>query len=88
MQTAYLKEHEGFAHNFVGQLSSATSAPWWSAFGSQQSLYGESLGQMKSFSLEPPTSVDQLAASKQSARGAEQVLSKGHTNHFTIFPGI
>ncbi|XP_057438921.1 nuclear transcription factor Y subunit A-10-like [Lotus japonicus] len=85
MQTANLIEHEGIAHNFVGQLSSATSAPWWSAFGSQ-AVYGESCGQMKPFSLEPPISVDQLAAGKQSARGAEQVLAKGHTTQFTIFP--
>ncbi|XP_061362464.1 nuclear transcription factor Y subunit A-10-like [Gastrolobium bilobum] len=85
MQTAYLKEHEGIAHNFVGQLSSVTSAPWWNAFGSQ-SVYGESCGQIKPFSLELPSCVDQLAASKQSARGAEQVLGKGHTTQFTIFP--
>ncbi|XP_027350920.1 nuclear transcription factor Y subunit A-10-like [Abrus precatorius] len=85
MQTVYVKEHEGNAHNFVGQLSSATSAPWWSAFGSQ-SVYGESCGQMKPFSLELPTCMDQLAANKSSARGAEQVLGKGHTTQFTIFP--
>lgn len=90
MQTVYLKEHDGIAHNFVGQLSSGTNnsaaAPWWSSFGSQ-SLYGESGGQIKSFSLEPPMSaVDQLAATKQSARGTEHVFGKGHTNHFTIFP--
>ncbi|GAU17519.1 hypothetical protein TSUD_340630 [Trifolium subterraneum] len=85
MQTVYLKEHEGIAHNFVGQLSSggtnnSAAVPWWSGFGSQ-SLYGESGGQIKSFSLEPPISaVDQVVASKQS------VLGKGLTNHFTIFP--
>ncbi|KAJ1379077.1 hypothetical protein SESBI_47216, partial [Sesbania bispinosa] len=86
MPTVYLKEHEGIAHNFVGQLSSATSAPWWSAAFGSQSVYGESCGQMKPFSLEPPTCVDQLAASKQSNRGAEQVLGKGHPTQFTIFP--
>lgn len=82
-RTVYLKEHEGISHNSVGQLSSVTSAPWWS--GSQ---FGESCGQVKTFTLELPTYVDQLAASKQSARGAENVLGKGHTTQFTIFPGI
>lgn len=87
MQTVYLKENEGIAgHNFVGQLSSSgnSAAPWWSAFGSSssQSLYGgDSCGQIKSFSLEQPTFVDQLAPTKQSARGQ-------HTTQFTIFPGI
>lgn len=85
MQTVYLKEHEGNAHNFVGQLSSAASAPWWSAFGSQ-SVHGESCGQMKPFSLELPNCIDQLAATKPSTRGAEQVLGKGLTTQFTIFP--
>ncbi|XP_061350424.1 nuclear transcription factor Y subunit A-10-like [Gastrolobium bilobum] len=85
MQTVYLKEHEGIVHNSVGQLSSATSAPWWSAFGSQ-SVYGESCGQMKPFSLELSNFVDQFATSKQSVRGVEQLLDKGHTTQFTIFP--
>lgn len=89
MQSVYLKENEGIAHNFVGQLSSANSgaAPWWSSFGSQ-SLYGESggCGQIKSFSLEPPISVNQFGATKQLGRGAEHLLGKEHTNHFTIFP--
>ncbi|TKY61908.1 Nuclear transcription factor Y subunit A-10 [Spatholobus suberectus] len=85
MHTVYLKEQEGSAHNFVGPLSSAAPAPWWSAFGSQ-SVPAESCGQMKPFSLELPNCVDQLAASKPSARGAEQVLGKGHTTQFTIFP--
>ncbi|KAK7337329.1 hypothetical protein VNO77_17895 [Canavalia gladiata] len=86
MQTVYVKEHEGNAHNFVGQLSSATSAPWWSAFGSQ-TVYGESCGLIKPFSLELPTCIDQPPASKPSARGTEQVLGdKGHTTQFTIFP--
>lgn len=87
MQSVFLKEHEGIPHNSVGQLLSATSAPWWSALASQ-SVYGESCDQMKPFSLELPTCVDQLAATKQSARGSEQVLGKGHTTQFTIFPGI
>ncbi|RDX60702.1 Nuclear transcription factor Y subunit A-2, partial [Mucuna pruriens] len=85
MQSVYLKEHEGNTHSSVGALSSAASAPWWSAFGSQ-SVHGESCVQMKSFSLEIPNCIDQLAASKPSARGPEQVLAKGHTTHFTIFP--
>ncbi|KAL5155588.1 Nuclear transcription factor Y subunit A-10 [Glycine soja] len=86
MQTVYLKKHEGNAHNFVGTLSSAASAPWWSAFGSQSVHQGESCGQMKPFSLELPNCIDQLAATKLSARGAEQVLGEGHTTQFTIFP--
>ncbi|KAL3029769.1 hypothetical protein AAZX31_03G183200 [Glycine max] len=74
MQTVYLKEHEGNAHNFVGTLSSAASAPWWSAFGSQSVHQGESCGQVKPFSLELPNCIDQLAATKPLARGADQVL--------------
>ncbi|KAK7396778.1 hypothetical protein VNO78_17936 [Psophocarpus tetragonolobus] len=85
MQTVYCKEHEGNAHNFMGSLSSAASAPWWSAFGSQ-SVHGESCAQTKPFSLELPNCLDQLASGKPSARGAEQVLGKGHTTQFTIFP--
>jgi len=88
MQTVYLKEHEGNAHNFVGTLSSAASAPWWSAFGSQSVHQGESCGQVKPFSLELPNCIDQLAATKPLARGADQVLGKGHITQFTIFPGI
>ncbi|CAJ1882284.1 unnamed protein product [Sphenostylis stenocarpa] len=86
MQTVYLKEHEGNAHNFVGALSSAASAPWWSVFGSQPVHGGESCGQMKPFSLELPNCIGQLAASKTATRGAEQVLGKGHKTQFTIFP--
>ncbi|KAK7345216.1 hypothetical protein VNO77_15797 [Canavalia gladiata] len=86
MQTVYLKEHEGVVYNSVGQLSTVTStAPWWSAFGSQP-VCGESCNQMKPFSLEIPHYVDQLAAGKQSMRGVEQLLDKGHTTQFTIFP--
>lgn len=83
MQTVHFKEHEGIVHNSVGQLSSVTSAPWWSAFGSQ-SVYGESCGQMKPFSLQLST----YAVSKQSVRGVEQFLDKGHATPFTIFPGM
>ncbi|ESW34977.1 hypothetical protein PHAVU_001G196800 [Phaseolus vulgaris] len=86
MQTVYLKEHEGNAPNFVGALSSAASAPWWSAFGSQAVHGGESCVQMKPFSLELPNCIDQHAVNKPSARGAEHVLGKGHTTQFTIFP--
>ncbi|KAH1262505.1 Nuclear transcription factor Y subunit A-10 [Glycine max] len=86
MQTVYLKEHEGLVHSSVGQLSSVTSAPWWSALGSQP-VYGEYCGQMKSFSLEISNYVDQFGAGKQAARGVEQLLDKGHTTQFTIFPG-
>ncbi|XP_019444197.1 PREDICTED: nuclear transcription factor Y subunit A-10-like [Lupinus angustifolius] len=87
MQSVSHKEHEGIAHNSVGRLSHGSSAPWWSAFASQ-SAYGESSGQMKPFSLEIPNYVDQLAATKQSARGAEQVFGKRHTTQFTIFPDV
>lgn len=86
MQTVYFKEHEGIVNNSVGQLSSVTSAPWWGAFG-PQSVHGESCNQMKPFSLEFPNYVEQLAATKQLIRGAQQVLDKGHTTQFTIFPG-
>ncbi|RZC25764.1 nuclear transcription factor Y subunit A-10-like isoform X2 [Glycine soja] len=85
MQTVYLKEHEGLVHSSVGQLSSVTSAPWWSALGSQP-VYGEYCGQMKSFSLEISNYVDQFGAGKQAARGVEQLSDKGHTTQFTIFP--
>ena len=43
---------------------------------------------MKSFSLEISNYVDQFGAGKQAARGVEQLLDKGHTTQFTIFPGI
>ncbi|KAF7804218.1 nuclear transcription factor Y subunit A-10-like [Senna tora] len=81
MQTVCFKEHEGIVHNSVGQLSSVTSAPWWSAFG-PQSVRDESCTQIKPFSLELPN----CAATKQTGRGAQQVLDKGHTTQFTIFP--
>ncbi|KAJ4705412.1 Nuclear transcription factor Y subunit A [Melia azedarach] len=71
MQTAYFKEHEGNAHNQIGQFSSVQSTPWWSSLGSQ-SLCG---GQLKPFSMETPT--------EQSG----QRLEKGNTSHFTFFPG-
>ncbi|ESW17774.1 hypothetical protein PHAVU_007G267100 [Phaseolus vulgaris] len=60
MQTAYLKEHEGIVHNSVGQLSSATSAPWLNGLGSQP-VCGDYCGQSKPFSLEFSNYVDQLA---------------------------
>ncbi|KAL2327340.1 hypothetical protein Fmac_020767 [Flemingia macrophylla] len=87
MQTANLKEHEGIVHNSVGQLSSVTSAPWWSAFGTQ-SVYGEYCGQTKPFSLEISNCVEQFSVGKQAVRDVEQLLDKGHTNttQFTIFP--
>ncbi|XP_020206664.1 nuclear transcription factor Y subunit A-10 [Cajanus cajan] len=81
MQTAYLKEHEGIVHNSVGQLS----APWWSAFGSQ-SVYGEYCGQIKPFSLDISNCVEQFSSGKQTVRGVEQLLDKGHATQFTIFP--
>ena len=86
MQTVNFKEHEGIVQNSVGQMLSVTSAPWWSSFGSQ-SIYGDSCGQLKPFSLELPNYVDQLSATKQAGRGTERVLDKGHTTQFTIFPG-
>ncbi|KAI4300538.1 hypothetical protein L6164_033906 [Bauhinia variegata] len=88
MQAFCLKEHDGIVQNSVGQLSSVSSAPWWNAFGSQ-SIYGESCGPVKTFSLELPNYVEQLAATptKPAGRGAEQLFDKGHTTQFTIFPG-
>ncbi|KAF7818864.1 33 kDa ribonucleoprotein, chloroplastic [Senna tora] len=85
MQTVYFKEAEGSVQNSVGQMASVTTAPWWSALGSQ-SIFGESCGQIKPFSLELPNYVDQLAPTKQAGRGAEQVFDKGHTTQFSIFP--
>ncbi|CAJ1967290.1 unnamed protein product [Sphenostylis stenocarpa] len=85
MQTVYLKGHEGLVHNSVGQLSSVTSAPWWSGLGSQP-VYGDCCGQIKPFSLEYSNYVDQFDASKQMVRGVEQFMDKGHGNQFSIFP--
>lgn len=80
MQAVYFKEHEGIAHDTIGQLSSvAASAPWWTALGSQ-TVRPESLGQMKPFSLDFPNYVDHLT-------GPKQPVDKGHTTPFTIFPG-
>lgn len=88
MQTIYFKEHEGLVRNTIGQLSSVPSAPWWSGFGSQQSIYGESCGQLKPLSMEFPCSGDQLSATKQAGRGTELAgPDKGNTSQFTIFPG-
>ncbi|KAK4272663.1 hypothetical protein QN277_021183 [Acacia crassicarpa] len=79
MQAVYFKEHEGIAHDTIGQLSSvAASAPWWTALGSQ-TVRQESLGQMKPFSLDFPNYVDHLT-------GPKQPVDKGHTTPFTIFP--
>ncbi|XP_028784941.1 nuclear transcription factor Y subunit A-10-like isoform X2 [Neltuma alba] len=85
MQTVYFKEHEGIVRNSIGQLSSATSAPWWTALGSQAAQH-ESFGQMKPFSLDFPNYADHLTGPKQPGRAAHQVLDKGHTTQFTIFP--
>lgn len=81
-QTVYFKEHEGVVHNPLGQLS----APWWSAIASQ-SVYGESCGQLKSFSMEHPSGGDQLIANKHAGRGADHVAARGNTTQFTIFAG-
>ncbi|KAJ7971688.1 Nuclear transcription factor Y subunit A [Quillaja saponaria] len=86
MQTVCFKEHEGIVQNSIGQLSSLSSAPWWSAFASQ-SVYGESCNQIKPFSLDHPNCGDQLTATKQAGRGAEQGQDKGNTTQFTIFTG-
>ncbi|KAJ7976222.1 Nuclear transcription factor Y subunit A [Quillaja saponaria] len=85
LQTVYFKEHEGIVQNSVGQLSSLPSAPWWSALGSP-SVYGESCNQMKPFSLDHASCGDQLSATKQSGRSAEQGHDKGNITQFTIFP--
>uniref|UniRef100_A0A5B7ANE3 Nuclear transcription factor Y subunit n=1 Tax=Davidia involucrata TaxID=16924 RepID=A0A5B7ANE3_DAVIN len=82
MHTICFKEHEGIVQNPIGPLS---SVPWWSGLDSQ-SAYGESFGQLKSSSMERPTSGDQLTATKQAERGTEQGLVKGNTTQFTIFP--
>ncbi|KAA8518446.1 hypothetical protein F0562_015920 [Nyssa sinensis] len=83
MPTIYFKEHEGIVQSPTGPLS---SVPWWSGLGSQ-SAYGESIGQLKSSSMEHPASGDQLTATKQAERGTAQGLDKGNTTQFTIFSG-
>ncbi|KAK8972479.1 hypothetical protein V6N11_018840 [Hibiscus sabdariffa] len=59
------------------------SHPWWTALGSQSSIYGESCGQLKPLLMEHPSNGDQLPCTKR----AEQGLNKGHPAHFTVFPG-
>jgi len=76
-QTVYLKEHD---HNPMGQLS----APWWNPFASQ-SVYGESCGQLKPFSMEHPSGGDQLISNKQAGRGTAHGADRGNTTPFTIF---
>ncbi|KAK9289576.1 hypothetical protein L1049_007732 [Liquidambar formosana] len=85
MQAVYFKEHGGIVHNPIGQLSSAASVPWWSAFG-PQSVNGEPSGQSKFLSMEHPSGGDQLTATKHEERGTEQGAEKGHMTQFTIFP--
>ncbi|KAL4606688.1 hypothetical protein ACB092_09G121800 [Castanea dentata] len=80
-QAVYFKEHEGIVHNSMGQLPSS----WWGSFASQ-SGYGESCGQLKSFSMDLPSGGDQLIANKQAGRGTEHGAERGNTTQFTIFP--
>ncbi|PPS12035.1 hypothetical protein GOBAR_AA08614 [Gossypium barbadense] len=87
MQTLYAKEHDGIVHNPMGQLAPVPSQPWWSALGSQSSIYGESCGQLKNLLMEHPSNGDQLTCTKQAGRVNEQGLNKGNPAHFTIFPG-
>ncbi|XP_022766940.1 nuclear transcription factor Y subunit A-10-like [Durio zibethinus] len=86
MQTRYLKEHDGIAHNPMGQTAPVPSLPWWSGLGSQ-SVYGESCGQLKPLLMEHPSTGDQVTSTKQAWRGTEQGLNKGNPTQFTIFPG-
>lgn len=87
MQTLYVKEHDGIVHNPMGQLAAVPSQPWWSALGSQSSIYGESCGQLKNLLMEHPSNGDKLTCTKQAGRVTEQGLNKGNPAHFTIFPG-
>ncbi|KAG8504026.1 hypothetical protein CXB51_002332 [Gossypium anomalum] len=87
MQTLYVKEHDGIVHNPMGQLAPVPSQPWWSAVGSQSSIYGESCGQLKNLLMEHPSNGDQLTCTKQAGRVNEQGLNKGNPAHFSIFPG-
>ncbi|CAN0847606.1 Nuclear transcription factor Y subunit A-10 [Linum grandiflorum] len=88
MKTLYFKEHEGIAHNPVGQLSSPSSAPtvpWWNVMGSQPA-YVDS--QLKTFSVDGG---DQVTATKQSASPTidqgQDGLGKEAPTEFNIFPG-
>ncbi|GMJ13963.1 nuclear factor Y, subunit A10 [Hibiscus trionum] len=67
----------------MGQLAPVPSHPWWTALGSQPSIYGESCGQLKPLLMEHPSNGDQVPCPKQ----AEQGVSKGHPAQFTVFPG-
>ncbi|XP_062112389.1 nuclear transcription factor Y subunit A-10-like [Humulus lupulus] len=86
MQTIYLKEHEGLVPNTIGHLSSISSVPWWSAFGSQ-SVFGDSCDQLKPLSMEKPGTGDLLFSTKHAGRGADLGPDKGNITQFTIFPG-
>lgn len=81
-QAVYFKEHEGIVHNSMGQVPSS----WWGSFASK-SGYGESCGQLKSFSMDLPSGGDQLIANKQAGRGTEHGAERGNTTQFNIFPG-
>lgn len=85
INSVYYKEREGIVQNPIGHLSPA-STPWWSGPGTQLP-YVESLGQLKSLSLEHSSSGDQLTSTKHAERGIEQGLEKGITSQFTIFTG-
>ncbi|XP_030924385.1 nuclear transcription factor Y subunit A-10-like isoform X2 [Quercus lobata] len=80
-QSVYFKEHEGIVHNSMGQVPSS----WWGSFTSKLG-YGESCGQLKSFSMDLPSGGDQLIANKQAGRGTEHGAERGHTTQFNIFP--
>ena len=87
MQTIYLKEHEGLVPNTIGHLSSISSVPWWSAFGSQ-SVFGDSCVQMKTLSMEKPGTGELLFSAKHAGSGTDLGPDKGSTTQFTIFPGM
>lgn len=82
-QTVYFKEQEGIGHNPMGQLS----ASWWTTPLTSQSVYGDSCGQLKSFTMEHPSGGDQLISNKQAGRGTEHGADRGNTTQFNIFPG-
>ncbi|XP_030481647.2 nuclear transcription factor Y subunit A-10 [Cannabis sativa] len=86
MQTIYFKEHEGLVPNTIGHLSSISSLPWWSAYGSQ-SVFGDSCGQLKPLSMEKPGTGELLFSTKHEGRATDFGPDKGNTNQFTISPG-
>lgn len=86
MQTAHFKEQERSVHNSIGKMPSVQSVSWWSSID-PQSAYEEPYRQLKSISMEHPTSGNQFSSTKHQGHGAQQGMNKGDSTHFTIFSG-